>query len=424
MDEILSRFPDIAEDIFESLDDESLVHCKEAIRSISSFMEEGTKFWKRIIRKYLDNKNFLCSHFKESWEILMDKKKTRPEIIKELGRAVQHYLNRHGGKCFEASLYEGRKETCSHREPSLSPLHVAAEAGNTLLCKYILERSEDKNPIVVWWRMDFEFDGEWTPLLAAARYGHLDVCLAIMDGLNAINPGTNEAFTPLHAAATGGHLQICIVILEKLGNKDPIILNPEDDLFSTPLHYAARKGHVQVFKVLLDVAWNKNPADNVGRTPLHYAARYGHVEICKMIMSCIDDLNPCDYGEAWTPLELATREGHLQVCEVMMSFMKDKNPKSKKGPYRMDTPLHIAAANGYLDICNAIMKQTADKNPVDRQGWTPLHCAAKEGHIQIIKAIHNHVVDKNPVDKKGQTPMTLFLKHANAKDDMNDIIWE
>ena len=117
MDEILSRFPAIAEDIFESLDDESLVHCKEAIRSISSFMEEGTKFWKRIIRKYLDNKNFLCSHFKESWEILMDKKKTRPEIIKELGRAVQHYLNRHGGKCFEASLYEGRKETCSHREP-------------------------------------------------------------------------------------------------------------------------------------------------------------------------------------------------------------------------------------------------------------------------------------------------------------------
>ena len=34
MDELLSRFPDIAEDIFQSLDDESLVHCKEAIRSI------------------------------------------------------------------------------------------------------------------------------------------------------------------------------------------------------------------------------------------------------------------------------------------------------------------------------------------------------------------------------------------------------
>ena len=100
MDELLSRFPDIAEDVFESLDDESLVQCKEASRSISSFMEEDTKFWKRIIRKYLQNIEFLSPHstFKKSWEILMDTKQTRPEMIKELGRAVQHYLNRHEGE--------------------------------------------------------------------------------------------------------------------------------------------------------------------------------------------------------------------------------------------------------------------------------------------------------------------------------------
>ena len=124
-----------------------------------------------------------------------------------------------------------------------------------------------------------------------------------------------------------------------------------------------------------------------------------------------------------TPLELATREGHLQVCEVILSF-KDKNPNSKMRHCKSWTPLHIAAVYGHLEICNAIMKQTADKNPVDSKGWTPLHCAAQEGHIQIIKAIHNHVVDKNPVDKEGLTPMALFLRHANAEDDMNDIIWE
>ena len=57
MDELLSRFPDIAEDIFESLSDETIVHCKETSRSISSFMEEDNKFWKRIIRKYLHNQD-------------------------------------------------------------------------------------------------------------------------------------------------------------------------------------------------------------------------------------------------------------------------------------------------------------------------------------------------------------------------------
>ena len=143
MEEILSRFPDIAEDIFESLDDESLVRCKETSRSISSFMEEDTKFWKRIIRKYLHNINFPSSTFKKSWETLMDMKQTRPEMIKELGQAVQHYLNEHEGlqsegNCFEASLFQGRKKPCSHREHSLPPLHVAAEAGNTLLYKFIV----------------------------------------------------------------------------------------------------------------------------------------------------------------------------------------------------------------------------------------------------------------------------------------------
>ena len=86
MDELLSRFPDIAEDIFESLDDESIVHCKEASRSISSFMEEDNKFWKRIIRKYLHNEEETNS-FKKSWESLIDLKQTGPEMLKELGQA-------------------------------------------------------------------------------------------------------------------------------------------------------------------------------------------------------------------------------------------------------------------------------------------------------------------------------------------------
>ena len=95
MDELLSRFPDLAEDMFENLDDESLINCKEACRLMSSFLDNNTKFWKRIIKKYLQNQE--TADFKGSWEILMDTKKTRPEILKELGQAVQLFLNRHGG---------------------------------------------------------------------------------------------------------------------------------------------------------------------------------------------------------------------------------------------------------------------------------------------------------------------------------------
>ena len=122
MDELLSRFPDIAEDIFESLDDEKIVQCKESSRLLMSFIDEDTKFWKRIIRKYLDNQY----EPDKSWESLMDTKQTRPEMVRELGRAVQDYLNRHEDKESEGKCFEEQKEHCHHRLDSLLPLHVAA----------------------------------------------------------------------------------------------------------------------------------------------------------------------------------------------------------------------------------------------------------------------------------------------------------
>ena len=71
MDELLSRFPDITEDIFESLDDESLVCCKEANRSLS-FMDEDTKL--ESTKLIINTKN---------WKSLMDLKKKRPEMHRE-----------------------------------------------------------------------------------------------------------------------------------------------------------------------------------------------------------------------------------------------------------------------------------------------------------------------------------------------------
>ena len=123
-------------------------------------------------------------------------------------------------------------KSCNHREKSLSPLHVAAEAGNTRLYEFILERTEDKNPIVAYWRFYYPTANrsrrlyhptspigmvqEWTPLLAAACYGNAETCLAIMASLGVINPKNTQGLTPLHLAARGGHLQLCIAILDKL----------------------------------------------------------------------------------------------------------------------------------------------------------------------------------------------------------------
>lgn len=87
MDELISRFPDIAEDIFNELGDETLAKCKEASRLMSSFLNEDIKFWIRIImklRKCIED--FQSNENKQLWGILVDMKKTRKDMIKELGQ--------------------------------------------------------------------------------------------------------------------------------------------------------------------------------------------------------------------------------------------------------------------------------------------------------------------------------------------------
>jgi hypothetical protein len=60
MYKLLSQFLDIAEDIFQSLEDENLVHCKEAVcRSFLSFMETKALNFGRLINTKQDTPEML-----------------------------------------------------------------------------------------------------------------------------------------------------------------------------------------------------------------------------------------------------------------------------------------------------------------------------------------------------------------------------
>ena len=52
MEEFLSRFPGVAQRIFNQLDDQHLTKCKEVSRFQCKFLEEDKLLWKRMIKKY------------------------------------------------------------------------------------------------------------------------------------------------------------------------------------------------------------------------------------------------------------------------------------------------------------------------------------------------------------------------------------
>ena len=54
MEEVLLRFHYVGQQIFEQLDNKSLVKCREVARSWQQFIDNKKLSWIRIIKKYLE----------------------------------------------------------------------------------------------------------------------------------------------------------------------------------------------------------------------------------------------------------------------------------------------------------------------------------------------------------------------------------
>ena len=163
MDELCMRVPNVGKEIFNNLNDEDLVKSKGVSRTWSTFMDEEIFFWKRIITKLIGGYN----DFKETWRIVTNKVGLSRTM--ELANAVKFFLSKHPSQ-------QCKDKPCSHHEIPFSPLHIAAEAGQTSLCKFIIDKVEDKNPkILTPWSWGFDPQLEYsdsTPIDLARKNGH------------------------------------------------------------------------------------------------------------------------------------------------------------------------------------------------------------------------------------------------------------
>ena len=87
MDIIVRRFPTLAVNILNNLDDQSLVKFKEADRKSFEFIIQERFYWIRILKKF----NELFETSKESWNISISK--TPAGFVKKLAMAVLTYFN-------------------------------------------------------------------------------------------------------------------------------------------------------------------------------------------------------------------------------------------------------------------------------------------------------------------------------------------
>ena len=446
MQNLISRFPQLNEEIFVFLNYQTLVKCREVNESWYNAITNQRIYWLQIISKYTNSQEVYHKQWMKATE------KTPFEILKKLaGLARVHCKKDHSRTGIfmrspdedmvepELSLFHilasegdidlfkyvagkvecknilGTKKERWRKKKEFYPLHEAASKGNFNICKFIIDQADDKNPAN---------DVGHTPFHTAANYrhndsryayhqkdsteivGHFEICKLIFESTGFQNPSDNDGKTPLHFAASNGNFKICQMIIEKVDAP-----NPTSNFFPyTPLHIAAKNGYFEICKLIVEKLVDKNPRDVNGDTPLHRAASNDHFEICQLIIGGIVEKNP--RGEiGYTPLHFAARNNNLEICKLIIGQIADKNPINNLGV----TPLHYAAENDSLEICQLIIGGLEETNPSDNDGNTPLHCAVRNFNFEICKLLCQNSNNKNPKNDRGKTPLDLAFERKDPK---------
>ena len=456
MQNLITRFPQLTEEIFGLLDYQTLVKCREVNENWYNTVTNQRIYWIQMINKYTNGEK----EYHQQWMKAIDK--TPFEILKKLARLVRVHFkeNRRRRPICPYSFTWHDEYDCDKIEPELSlfhilasegdidlfkyvagkveckhilgtkkdgwcnqkkyyPLHEAASRGHFDICKFIIGQATDKNPA-----NDFGH----TPFHSAANYcpndlkyvfhqhyseevvGHFEICKIIFESTGFQNPSNNYGVTPLHCAALHGNLQICQMIIEKVNVSNPT----SNDGNHTPLHLAAENGYFEICKLIVEKLADKNPQNIDGETPLHRAADNDpfcedHFKICQLIIDIIVDKNPRNHSGT-TPLHYAAYNGNLELCKFIIGKIQERNPRNDGGT----TPLHYAAENNSLEMCESIIKEGLEENnPSDDDGNTPLHTAVRRGNLEICKLVCQNSDNKNPKDDEGKTP----LDYAYGKGD-------
>ena len=366
MDDVFFRTSHIAVAIFAEVDNKTLADCNIVSENWGSFIDMKKVKWLRIILKYAENMTKFANH----WKVLL--RRTSVKIVQEIALTVEEFF----------SVYPKRKDY------QWSPFVIGADGGDLELYQYISNKLNQKDLVQVDQTKALEF---------ATISGHLECCKFILASL--VEENLRKAIMlSLLWAARYGHLEIFMLLIENASDK-----NPPWNLGWTPLHEAASGGRLSSIYSALE---------HNGALPIDVAAKKGHLKICEFFIKNFVDKNPSHNVDGITALHVAAQFNQLDACKLILQNVADKTPRNHSGR----TPLHLAAKAGHLEICRLLIDSVVDKNPgnslnfwTGQLRWTPLGEAVSSGHLQVVKLIMSKV--EEAVDKEALARIAVENSH-------------
>jgi len=285
-----------------------------------------------------------------------------------------------------------------------------------------------------WWDFNEIFGlsysqlNSWRPIHSIAREGLSTLCksIPVLNGFQGLefDGGTLSSredylgTTPLLEAAKNGHLEMAIELIKTRAD-----VGAQDNDGRMALHWSAGNGHKDVVIVLLEHGADVGAQNNSGWTALHLAAWDGHKDVVIVLLEHGADVGAQD-NRGSTALHRAAINGHRDVVIVLLEHGADVGAQGEYGW----TALHWAAIDGHKDVVIVLLEHGADEGAQDNNGWTALDRAAWKAHkdvvIVLLETLQSH--GKPTFDSASRSHLLDFkdvLKDWLAKFPDDALLW-
>ena len=281
--------------------------------------------------------------------------------------------------------------------------------------------------------------GGMTPLLFAARQGHIETARALLDaGVNVNEAKDGDLTSPLLMAAINGHFDLAKVLLDKGADPNQAALNGVAPLYAVlNLQWTARAGrprlqahrdqeltYLQMLTALLDHGADPNArlatkvwysgglsgVDETGSTPFWRAAYASDLEAMTLLVARGADPNIATTKGLSRP---PTDDGVRDYADV------SGRPAIPTGGPGVP-PLVAASGVGYGEgfaanthhyaptgmmaaVRYLVEELGADVNAIDHEGNTALHNAAARGDVEMINYLVARGADPKVINREGKS---------------------
>lgn len=348
-------------------------------------------------------------------------------------------------------------------------LHLTSRFGLYLLSKELLSSqmgsNEDGGETRIS-QLNAKDDRGRTPLMRAARHGHLAIVKLLLDSGADVNVQGGPNVNALLCALQGNHREVVDVLLNRNANihagywpansalatatnyGSPTLLARlldmgTDDLnLDRALYLAAERGNLEMVQLLLARgAGLEHDGAGPGATPLMVASLHNHEAIVKVLIQKGAKFYVNDGRSALTA---ATIGGHLNIVRLLLKSGAPVNVHGGKDYIRpaiaeacvhgrkeilelllqhgqgvnhhTSPPLVFASMHGNIEMARMLLVKNAEVDAFESTlGWNALMAAASSGYLELVELLLDHGADINLQGKGGSSPLGIAARQGHEK---------